>query len=483
MTQYYACAVHPTLANYFLAGAQDNGTQKFTDAGVNAATTVTGGDGAFCHIDQDNPNIQISSFVYNNYFISTNGGVSFTSRTFNNAGGFINPTDYDNSGNVLYGANAAGTFFRWNDPAAPGSAGTNVSCAAFNGATVTHVAVSPVTANRVFFGLSNGSIVRVDEAQAGTSVTGTIIKAAVGNVSVSSIAIDGVQPDHMVATYSNYGVVSVVETQNASAAAPVWQDVEGNLPDMPVRWVMFDPRNSDWALIATELGVWSTDNLNGAATDWQPTNGGLANVRVDMLQFRTADNTIVAATHGRGLFTATIASGPPPPTPFIDFAVTSTSVTEQTAASSTCRKFRDYLVSVTTTAPLVGDANITFSVQPSGTARAGVDYDITTNTDFTAPSLTQTFTSGSAVSKNLTIRVYNDAEIETTESLTVQLALSGNTNAVLRNSAHTVTITDNDAAPTATSAIASALNAGNTEYLAGSNDLYYYTTAGDILAR
>jgi hypothetical protein len=30
----------------------------------------------------------------------------------------------------------------------------------------------------------------------------------------------------------------------------------------------------------------------------------MANVRVDMLQFRASDNTVLAATHGRGLFTA-----------------------------------------------------------------------------------------------------------------------------------------------------------------------------------
>ena len=31
----------------------------------------------------------------------------------------------------------------------------------------------------------------------------------------------------------------------------------------------------------------------------------MANVRVDMLQIRKADNTVLAATHGRGLFTMT----------------------------------------------------------------------------------------------------------------------------------------------------------------------------------
>jgi hypothetical protein len=80
---------------------------------------------------------------------------------------------------------------------------------------------------------------------------------------------------------------------------------------MPVRWALFNPFNTDQAMIATELGVWSTDNLNAGSTDWQPTNTGLANVRVDMLQIRSSDKTVIASTHGRGLF-STILPNPLP---------------------------------------------------------------------------------------------------------------------------------------------------------------------------
>ncbi|MEJ7914286.1 MAG: sialidase family protein, partial [Chitinophagaceae bacterium] len=82
VTQYYSTAIHPLLNDYFLAGAQDNGSQKFTAAGINTTATVSGGDGGFCHIDQDDPNIQITSFVFNNYYVSINGGASFVTRSF-----------------------------------------------------------------------------------------------------------------------------------------------------------------------------------------------------------------------------------------------------------------------------------------------------------------------------------------------------------------------------------------------------------------
>ncbi|MGZ8537181.1 MAG: WD40/YVTN/BNR-like repeat-containing protein, partial [Flavisolibacter sp.] len=49
--QYYSTAIHPSSgSNYMLAGAQDNGTQSFSAAGLGAGLSVTGGDGGFCGI-------------------------------------------------------------------------------------------------------------------------------------------------------------------------------------------------------------------------------------------------------------------------------------------------------------------------------------------------------------------------------------------------------------------------------------------------
>jgi hypothetical protein len=46
-TQFYGCDYHPTNTNYFLAGAQDNNTQKFTQSGINSTSAVVGGDGVY----------------------------------------------------------------------------------------------------------------------------------------------------------------------------------------------------------------------------------------------------------------------------------------------------------------------------------------------------------------------------------------------------------------------------------------------------
>jgi PKD repeat protein len=303
VTQFYACAAHPTAySNYFLAGAQDNGSQQFSITGVNSTVEVTGGDGCFCHIDQDQPQYQFTSYVYNNYYRSSNSGSTWTSVNFGNSGSFVNPTDYDNVSNVMYGGESGGSYMRWTNPQT-GNTNAAVAITAFNSSSVRHVSVSQNTPNRVFFGLSSGRVVRVDNANTIASGSAGTLVGTPASGSVSCIAIETGNDDHLLVTYSNYGVTSVWETTNALAATPVFTQVEGNLPDMPVRWALFNPNNNQQAMIATETGVWTTDLLNGSSTNWGPSNTGLANTRVDMLQLRESDKVVVAATHGRGLFT------------------------------------------------------------------------------------------------------------------------------------------------------------------------------------
>jgi PKD repeat protein len=297
-SQFYGCDVHPTLPNYFLMGAQDNGSHRLNAAGISSSVEVSGGDGVFCHIDQNQPAFQFTSYVYNNYFRSNNSGSSFSSVVSSNSGRFVNPSDYDDSLNIMYAADASGSYFRWSNPQT-GSTTNTVSLSNSNG-QVTAVKVSPNVAGRVYFGFT-GRVVRVDGANTGTTQTGTIITTGIpAGGYISSIEVELGNEKNILITMSNYGVNSVWQTKNSGTT---WTSVEGNLPDMPIRWIVFHPQNPNMALVATELGVWSTDSLNGTSTNWAPSNSGLANVRVDMLKVQRAGNMVAAATHGRGLYT------------------------------------------------------------------------------------------------------------------------------------------------------------------------------------
>ncbi len=309
VTQFYACAMNPTAySNEFLAGAQDNGSHAFSTAGIGSTVEVTGGDGMFCHIDQGNPSYMFTSYVYSNYFRSSNGGASFSTITSNNNGYFVNPSDYDNVNQNFYASYTNGTYSRILN-ARTSTSLTNVSIGAFGTGRVTHVSCSPNTANRVFFGLNNGLVVRVDNANTGSPSATDITGGSMPGGTVTCIAVETGNDNHLLVTYGNYGANSVWETTNGGST---WTSVEGNLPDMPVRWALFNPNDPGQALLATELGVWSTDLLNGGTTTWGPSNSGLANTRVDMLQIRSSDNIVAAATHGRGLFTSDVFASPFP---------------------------------------------------------------------------------------------------------------------------------------------------------------------------
>ena len=302
--QFYACAIHPTaFANYYLAGAQDNGTHKFTQSGLQPTTEVTGGDGAFCHIDQDQPQYQFSAYVYNDFYRSSDGGNTWTNFT-STGGQFISPTDYDDVNNRMYICKDNNNYLRWDNPQT-GSTFTTVAVAGFGG-QVSAVKVSPNTANRVFFGIDNGDVFRVDNANTATP-TATNISTGLPAGYVSCVEVQTGNDNHLLVTYSNYGLNSVWESTNGGTS---WTSVEGNLPDMPIRWALFNPNNSAQAILATELGVWSTTSLSGGTTNWGASNSGLANVRVDMLQVRQSDKYVIAATHGRGLFSSDIFTTP-----------------------------------------------------------------------------------------------------------------------------------------------------------------------------
>ena len=306
VTQFYSIDYHPEAqSHWMLGGTQDNGTQLFQNSGMNATSTISGGDGGFAHIDKLNPNIQISSFVYNTYWVTNNAWQSNTRvNVALDQGLFINPTDYDSSTKLLYGSIEPKKYLRWRPTTFSAAAAERVTVNAFpEGQDITAVKISPNVPNRVYFGFSNGQVYRVDQANAGLIRAGVLVFGETQGT-VSCIEIESGNESHAMVILSNYGVTSVYESKNATTGNPLWLAVEGNLPDMPIRWGIFHPSNTEGALLATELGVWSTVKLNGQQTLWKPDNEGLANVRCDMIKARPSDKKVIVATHGRGVFTS-----------------------------------------------------------------------------------------------------------------------------------------------------------------------------------
>lgn len=302
VTQFYSCAIHPTAGNNtFLGGTQDNGSHRFITPGINSTNEVTGGDGAYCFIDQTDPLIQVTSYVYNSYWRSTDGGLSFPTRVQNTSstGSFINPADYDDQQHILYSARSSSTINRIVGMDANPTVGfINVNL----GGMATHLRVSPHTTSSttLFVGTSGGRIFKIINAESANPTSTELTQPILPSGSISCIEV-GATEDELLITYTNYGVNSVWYTSDAGIN---WTSKEGNLPDMPIRWALFNPNDRNEAILATEVGIWSCTDLNAASPNWNPSSSGLANVRTSMLQMRSSDNEVIAATFGRGMFTS-----------------------------------------------------------------------------------------------------------------------------------------------------------------------------------
>ncbi len=311
--QFYTCAIHPTASTpFYIGGLQDNGTIYYEGTPINGESGLSGGDGAYCFIDKNNPDVLISSVYHNYYFFFNNSNhLGVNTEYYNNGSGiFINPADYDHNLNILY-ANAVAFNLTFQNQLVRY---TNITSNVGQGATAititedvnvpfSHIKVSPHTTNSstLFVGTEAGRLFKIENAHNSPTTTTEIgdVNFPSGNISCVAIANN---EEHLLVTFSNYGVSSIWQTYDGGAT---WTEKEGNLPDMPVRWAIYHPNDPKIALIATELGVWYTDELDQASPEWIPVNDGLANVRVDMLAIRESDHKVLAATHGRGLATTT----------------------------------------------------------------------------------------------------------------------------------------------------------------------------------
>jgi type IX secretion system substrate protein len=317
VTQFYKGAIgQGTSTDMLIAGAQDNGSlfsESTPPTSVSGFTDIFGGDGAYEFIDKDGAYL-IVSYVYNTYTrmnlpLGTGSVVVYNDNddTVTTTGTFINPADLDDSLDVLYADGTDGAtnqIAKYSDITTATPVRTNMTNNKLIGQP-TAFKVSPysTTSTTLLVGTDEGKLLKIANANTGAPAWSDITDAGfVGSISAMDF---GANENEIIVTFHNYGVTSIWFSTDGGTS---WTSKEGDLPDLPIKAVMMNPLNNDEVIIGTDLGVWRTTNFKTASPAWVQSQNGMQNAKVTSFDLRTADNTVLASTYGRGLFTGTFTS-------------------------------------------------------------------------------------------------------------------------------------------------------------------------------
>lgn len=316
ITQFYGAAGNATSGT-IVAGAQDNGSDRYTTAGgTNGWNIMFGGDGGFCASDPTDPNYFYGEYTYLQIYRSTDGGASanYIDSGVGDAGGaedfdpgetndssanFIAPFILDpNNPNTLL----AGGLSLWVSTDAKDSTPVWTAIKASTGTPLSAIAVAAGNSDIIWVGDNDGSIYFTTNGTSGSPIW---FQANLGTPNLparycSRIAIDPHNSSTVYVTFGGFSSGNIWRTTNYGTN---WTDISAGLPAAPINSVVIKPSDSSSLYVGTEVGVFAS--ADGGAT-WSTSNDGPANVAVDEL-FWMGD-TLVAATHGRGCFSILVPS-------------------------------------------------------------------------------------------------------------------------------------------------------------------------------
>jgi hypothetical protein len=321
VTQFYSGAGRTAAGGRIIGGTQDNGSLQL---GLGSWRTFRGGDGGYVAVDPVSDQAFFGEYVYLAIHRSLNGGGtsqyicngitealpaetdgnSYCGANATQKANFIAPfiLDPNNSSRLLAGANslwltenAKGFPPAWRVIKPPSPANENY---------INAIAVAEGNGNVVWAGHNNGEVYRSLD---GLALSPTWARVGVGALParrVNRITIDRDNPNRVIVSLTGFVADNVWQTTDGGVT---WASITGNLPDAPVFDVKRHAANANWLYAATSVGVFTSESGGGT---WSTTNEGPANTRVREI-FWLDNNTLGAATYGRGMFKIAVASGGP----------------------------------------------------------------------------------------------------------------------------------------------------------------------------
>jgi photosystem II stability/assembly factor-like uncharacterized protein len=309
-SQFYG-ADKRTGANEYFGGMQDNGTW-LSPAGQSAAagsnyTFKIGGDGFEVIWNNLNTQLLIGGSQGNGFARSVNGGLNFSSATAGLSGEFPFISKLANSRSFpdrIFALGGSGVFVSNNF-------GQNWTLTPITqkwiNSSLMDVEVSCVNAEIVWAGAGmTGSLNLHVSTDGGKTFTITNNFTTVTMGGITKLASHPTEANTAYALFSLAGKPKILKTTDLGQS---WIDISGfgtnpasssGFPDVAVYCLYVRPDNANIIWVGTEIGI--VESLDGGATWALLTN--FPNVSVwDM---KGVDDQIVIATHGRGIWTATI---------------------------------------------------------------------------------------------------------------------------------------------------------------------------------
>ena len=314
-TQFYGADKRPG-SNAYIGGSQDNGTW-YSPVGSAAGKTTSyiaaiGGDGFEVVWHYKDPLKIIGGSQYNGFRRTINGGGSWTvARTgltdFGSGNGpFVTKLANSKSNpDILYAVGSTGVWrsFNFGESWVSKPITENWAFGSFS-----NVKVSVANYNIVWAGgamRSTGKIyVSKDNGHNFTPVN-NFTDVPLGRI--SGMGTHATEDSTAYVMFSFARAPKILRTTNLGQS---WEDISGygtgttstnGFPDVAVYNILVMPHNPDVIWAATEIGI--VESVDNGGT-WALANNGLPAVSV--WELKVVDDQVVAATHGRGIWSVTI---------------------------------------------------------------------------------------------------------------------------------------------------------------------------------
>jgi len=290
-SQFYRIAVAKTNANKMVGGLQDNGGHAFNSSTSGHSKNYYGADGMDTAIDPTDEN-KFYGFIQSGggpYISSDAGATLDTAVTEPESGNWVTPMTINSVG-TLYGGYSS--LYRldganWTQLASLGSACDLLEIAPSNDA--------------IIYAVVNNVLKRSDNS----GVSFTNIGPTFGS-NIKGIGIHQTDPNTVWVTTSGggRGVYKSTNTNNGGSATFV--NITSNLPSTTEYFtdIVHQGNHTDNPVyLATSLGVYRLDDTSAT---WETFVINLPNTIVNDLEINLLDESITAATYGRGVWRSPI---------------------------------------------------------------------------------------------------------------------------------------------------------------------------------